>query len=94
MGFQEPSKAVGSGWDRLGENIVFGGLSWRQMGVHFGLPEGQKGNIGLEVLEEIAQLVAILEGAPPFRTAASSTTPTTNAHLSSYATEKIIHSDR
>jgi hypothetical protein len=33
------------------------------MGVYFRLPEGQKGNIGLEVFEEIALLVAILEGA-------------------------------
>jgi hypothetical protein len=32
-GFQEPWKAVESRWDRLGENIVFGGLSWRHMGV-------------------------------------------------------------
>ena len=45
-GFQEPWKAVKSRWDRLGENIVFGGLSWRHMGVQLQQPEGQKTNSG------------------------------------------------
>lgn len=39
---------VGSKWDRLGENIVFGRLSWKQIGAYFQPPEGQKGNTGLK----------------------------------------------
>ena len=45
-GFQEPWKTVGSRWDRLGENIVFGELSWRKMEIYFQSPTGQKRNSG------------------------------------------------
>ena len=47
-GFQDPKRVAGSLWDRLGENIVLGGLDWRQMGVYSQPPEGQKVYSGLE----------------------------------------------
>ena len=46
-GFQEPWKAVGSRWDRLGEGIVLGGLDWGQTGLYSQPPGGQKTNSGL-----------------------------------------------
>jgi hypothetical protein len=47
-GFQDPKRVAGSLWDRLGENIVLGGLDWRQMGVYSQPPEGQKVYSGSE----------------------------------------------
>ena len=45
-GFQDPEKGGWERWDHLGENIVLGGLDWRQTPVYSILPGGQKTNSG------------------------------------------------
>ena len=45
-GFWGLRKAAGSRWDPLAENIVLGGLDWRQTGIYSQPPGGQKTNSG------------------------------------------------
>jgi len=45
-GFRTRKRAAGNRWDHLAENIVLGGLDWKQTGVHLQPPEGQKTNSG------------------------------------------------
>jgi hypothetical protein len=44
--FRTRKRAVASQWDHLKENIVLGGLDWREAGVYLQPPEGQKTNSG------------------------------------------------
>jgi len=50
-GFQDPEKGGWEQWDHLGENIVLGGPDWREAGVYWQPPEGQKTNSGLDPIK-------------------------------------------
>ena len=61
-GFQDPEKGGWEQWDHLGENIVLGGLDWREAGVYLQPPEGQKTNSGIDSADpRHGSLVAVFQ---------------------------------